>query len=327
MQRRWLALFVAACASDTLDLAPDPIDWTDFANQSTSQQITGIDEEISVTLQASLASGAPQIEYQLGGSAWALISPEQPATVVVAPGTTIQFRVSGAAGDAAFITVSNASMVGQLLDTAMGVVTSKVSGDGSPLAPYVAPVPAPASCAAFLAAYPEQAGRDGLYRIEPSKPLDAYCDMTRDGAGWTLVARVIGSSTTHTTAGTIGALTGPMQPTTAKYDDPTINALGFKTARLAIEGVGTMYARVSSLSFGSKSWRAPSSAARKLEGPYTFTFLTDTSCDSDCGVAIVEEDMGFGSRCGYRFYASGGNPRGGMGCKGATSKFGAVWVR
>ena len=56
MQRRWLALFVAACADDTLDLAPDPIDWTDFANQSTSQKITGIDEEISVTLREKLGS-------------------------------------------------------------------------------------------------------------------------------------------------------------------------------------------------------------------------------------------------------------------------------
>ena len=38
-------------------------------------------------------------------------------------------------------------------------------------------------------------------------------------------------------------------------------------------------------------------------------------------------DMGFGRMCGYRYYASAGNPRDGMGCQGDASKFGTVWVK
>jgi hypothetical protein len=52
-----------------------------------------------------------------------------------------------------------------------------------------------------------------------------------------------------------------------------------------------------------------------------------TSCSSDCGVAVVTTDMGFGRMCGYRYYASAGSPRNGMGCQGAPGKLGTVWVR
>ena len=77
---------------------------------------------------------------------------------------------------------------------------------------FVAPGQPPTSCASFLAAHPEQATRDGIYRIEPSKPLDAYCDMTTDAGGWTLVARVLSTSSDHVTANEAPDLTAGRSP-------------------------------------------------------------------------------------------------------------------
>ena len=41
-----------ACAGGAQDVTPDPVDWTDFSNQSTSQRITGTTDDIRITLQA-----------------------------------------------------------------------------------------------------------------------------------------------------------------------------------------------------------------------------------------------------------------------------------
>lgn len=327
MRACWLVGLLAACADGAADLQPDPVDWTDFSNQSTSQRITGTSDEIRIGLQASFKAGAPVIEYQLDDGTWSEFSPTKPTSAVVGAGTAIQFRVSGTVGDTGFITVSNVSMGDMLIDTVEGIVASPVSGDGSVDAPFVAPGQPPASCAAFLADHPEQAERDGIYRIEPSKPLDAYCDMTTDAGGWTLVARVIATSTNHVTANAVGLLTDPAQATTAKIDDATINTLGFTTARLALEATGSVYARVSTLDLSGTAFSSPNSAAPALAGPYTNTLVTSTTCGSDCGIVVVTTDMGFGRMCGYRYYASAGNPRDGMGCQGAAGKFGTVWVK
>ena len=178
-----------------------------------------------------------------------------------------------------------------------------------------------------MISYPEQQGRNGIHHIEASKPLDVYCDMTTEDGGWTLVARVLPDSTTHVTTSAIGTLTSPMQTTTAKYEDATISSLSFTTARITLEATGTVYAKVSSLDLGGTAFNLPNVAAPALSGPYMHALVTMTTCSSDCGIAVVSTDMGFGRMCGYRYYASQGNPRAGMGCQGAPGKAGAVWVK
>ncbi|HMV67024.1 MAG TPA: MopE-related protein, partial [Myxococcota bacterium] len=68
---------------------------------------------------------------------------------------------------------------------------------------------------------------DGTYQVDPHGDggFAAWCDMTSDGGGWTLAARIVGGSANHRDAAAVGALTSPTQGAVAKLADVTINAL------------------------------------------------------------------------------------------------------
>ncbi|GAB5388683.1 MAG: hypothetical protein Alpg2KO_16510 [Alphaproteobacteria bacterium] len=121
------------------------------------------------------------------------------------------------------------SLFDNVADTTGGVVTQNGAGSSSE------PTPA-ATHASCKEAFDAGITSDGLQQIDPdgsggAAPFDAWCDMSSDGGGWTLVIRALGAETgvdggVWLTASDFGASSSP-SPTgnSFKFSDSVINAL------------------------------------------------------------------------------------------------------
>jgi len=101
----------------------------------------------------------------------------------------------------------------------------------------------PISCLGVLAETP--AAASGLYTISAGgAAFQAYCDMTRDGGGWTLMEYGAAVGTSLRTSSAVGTLTGPGQSTSARLSravDAVILSDGMEELRVGNATYGYLY--------------------------------------------------------------------------------------
>lgn len=186
------------------------------------------------------------------------------------------------------------------------------------------------SCAAIKASLPSSA--DGIYLLDPDgagpiTPFEAYCDMTRDGGGWTLIMRVWYQSGL---AGVSAGFGTPREANFPKLDpyklsDATVNAVigSDNNFDILVDQLGHQTA--------SSNGNHEYVVVRNYTGVYTYTAAVPESSTAtvfesyravdgaiawrgrlQCGVG------GYGINCGPVLSTpnplGAPNPQGGLGC-------------
>lgn len=118
---------------------------------------------------------------------------------------------------------------------------------------------------------------DGFYRVQPAgqQATTVYCDMTKDGGGWTLVSRVVSGSNAHVDTAAVGTLTAPGQASPAKLSDAFINSLMDSSSgvmRLSVDGnLRVNYFKLAGTPFVAVGAAAVRPVSTSLNGAYVNT--------------------------------------------------------
>lgn len=165
---------------------------------------------------------------------------------------------------------------------------------------------------------------DGVYRIQPTAggALTVYCDMTRDGGGWTLAARILRDDVSHTNTGAVSSPTSPTQTTPAKLSDASINSLAGTHMVLRSDSGVVSYWQFAGIPFAASG----AAASRPVSQTYVGTYQTSPVDNAHGGLnayplwTVVYGDSVAGSGCRHGMAASSSDW-----CGAGSS--GTMWVK